>query len=77
MQNIRLKKNFATLALAARRKLEALHATAPKFRHMAYGISRNSRGQLSTWFCPMTDEDLEVWAYGADTPEEHLYCEHI
>ncbi len=78
MKNVQfLKKALAPLHLAAYRKLIALHAALPQYTHMAYGISRNSKGQLSTWFCPMTDEDFEVWAYGKDAPEEELHCVHI
>lgn len=45
-------KNFRNLDRAARRKLKALDAA-----HVVFGLNRNDRGQLSTFFKVFLDDD--------------------
>ena len=45
-------KNFRNLDRAARRKLKALGAA-----HVVFGLNRNDRGQLSTFFKVFTDDE--------------------
>lgn len=45
-------KNFRNLDRAARRKLKALGAA-----HVAFGLNRNDRGQLSTFFKVFLDDE--------------------
>lgn len=46
------RKNYRNLDKAARRKLKALNA-----RHVVFGLNRNAKGQLSTFFKVFTDDD--------------------
>lgn len=68
-----LKKQLSRLAKAAQTKVEALKGT--QYRHVVYGISRNSRGQLSTFFVPMTDEQLDLYVENCD--DIQIYAAHI
>lgn len=45
-------KNFRNLDRAARRKLKALDAA-----HVVFGLTRNAKGQFSTFFKVFTDDD--------------------
>lgn len=45
-------KNLRNLDRAARRKLKALEAA-----HVVFGLTRNARGQLATFFRVFTDDD--------------------
>ena len=45
-------KNFRNLDRAARRKLKAFDA-----KHVVFGLNRNAKGQLSTFFKVCTDDD--------------------
>lgn len=45
-------KNFRNLDKAERRKLKEFDA-----RHVVFGLNRNARGQLSTFFKVFTDDD--------------------
>ena len=73
MQNIfPLKKQLPRLAKAAQKKAEALKGT--RYRHVVFGISRNSRGQLSTFFVPMTDEELDLYVNNCD--DKQIYAAH-
>lgn len=46
------RKNYRNLDKAARRKLKALGAA-----HVAFGLNRNDRGQLSTFFKVFLDDE--------------------
>lgn len=46
------RKNYRNLDKAARRKLKALNA-----RHVVFGLNRNDRGQLSTFFKVFLDDE--------------------
>lgn len=54
---------------AAQRKLEATGA-----QHVVYGVSRNAKGQLSTFFIPVNDQGLE--AYDMAVYPAYVYAVH-
>lgn len=56
-------KLFVTLHKAARRKLRALNA-----EHVVFGVDRDARGQLRTFFKPMTDAELDAYAAAQKDP---------
>ena len=63
-------KLYANLRKAARRKLEALGA-----EHVVFGVNRNARGQLSTFFKVFySDADLE--AYDAEVYPTYINAVH-
>lgn len=45
-------KNFRNLDRAARRKLKALDAA-----HVVFGLTRNAKGQIATFFKVFSDDD--------------------
>lgn len=59
------RKNYRNLDKAARRKLKALNA-----RHVVFGLNRNAKGQLATFFKVFTDDEA-FFRYAEDFYSSH------
>lgn len=59
------RKNYRNLDKAARRKLKAFDA-----KHVVFGLNRNAKGQLSTFFKVFTDDEA-FFRYAEDFYATH------
>lgn len=75
MQHLKLLKGknklFLNLYKGAERKLYATGA-----QHVVFGVVRDDRGHLSTFFYPCDDEQLSVFAYMGEIEKRTIYAVH-
>lgn len=68
------KNMFTRLHKAAKARLKALNAERFTCEHIVFGIERNVKGQLGTFFIPLKN-DKELWAY-ADAVDDYVFAVH-
>ncbi len=60
---VRDRTNYLNLRKGAERKLERLNAA-----HVVFGVERNAKGQLSTFYRVFFDDE-SLWAYDRTTDQ--------